>query len=934
MKTRFLLISFFAFLFFIQTNFELKSENEIVQNLPKLLGASNVGKEFWITIPPGMTTQEGSGLINFVRIYVTSQYQISVTLEIPGRNIKQVKTIEPYEVAEFKLSPEIAQCLTKQPQQQVYEDKVYTSYGIYLSASAPFITYVSIDYNEVGGGFLAIPVSSLGKEYIVAGYSVDPSFESFNPPYYLLGYVAIVSPFNNTNVNIKIGGNNLTTTASGFKPNDIIKKVLNKGDVYLIATKGPGSDLSGTKIWADKPIAVITGNECAIIPIGNRYCDYIVEMQIPTFSWDRVYPIPNIAKIPPRKKPPIIRVYALEKNTTLFRNGRHFAFLKNSSGLENDGWIETRMNTEDVPYRNYPLVISGDKPIFVSLYSTNPYEDGNPNPNINAFQMSCIPFGQYSNEAIFFDPNPNEGVEYTSNHIGLIYQSSETGLAPDDLEICEIKNGQCNWKKINVLYPGVDQVIDYMLDGKIYAYKNMSTSTRKIYKIRANTPFAVYLYGSGTSNSPTYGFPASFGLKDQTKPNDTLPPFPTYSYSKGKYSGSVTDLPSDTSVRSNLSLIFMHPEPISYNVSFKHSEFIPGNNHSATWQVNVLDTNQKARAVITFCDRRGNDTTIIIEYKPLRIYTPKLTIRPSFADFGIFKKGGATVAKDFWIVNENLLDTALVTTLQFKDGSQNFTINLLGKNLPLKIPPNDSVLFKVHFNPLDVGFFTDSIGVGDTSMFAYKSKVQATVLETKLEIHPNFADWDTLPKGNVRKFKEFWVVNQTEQLPALISMLKLKDGKQNFEIELLDQSLPFSIPPNDSVKFLVWFTPIDVGTFEDSIGVGETNSFAYKAMVRASVVEYNTVSSEIGNKFYLCDIVPNPVLNNIIELKFGVAYDGWTEVAIVNTSGEVVRRVVTGKIKAGDYTVRVDVGDLSSGMYFVTMHSQSYREIKQFILKK
>ncbi|ROL56849.1 T9SS C-terminal target domain-containing protein, partial [Bacteroidetes/Chlorobi group bacterium MS-B_bin-24] len=42
----------------------------------------------------------------------------------------------------------------------------------------------------------------------------------------------------------------------------------------------------------------------------------------------------------------------------------------------------------------------------------------------------------------------------------------------------------------------------------------------------------------------------------------------------------------------------------------------------------------------------------------------------------------------------------------------------------------------------------------------------------------------------------------------------------------------------------------------------------------------------------------------------------------------------TGEMKAGDYTVRVDVSDLSSGMYFVTMHSQSYREIKQFILKK
>jgi hypothetical protein len=89
-----------------------------------------------------------------------------------------------------------------------------------------------------------------------------------------------------------------------------------------------------------------------------------------------------------------------------------------------------------------------------------------------------------------------------------------------------------------------------------------------------------------------------------------------------------------------------------------------------------------------------------------------------------------------------------------------------------------------------------------------------------------------------------------------------------------------------------------------------------------------------GKEYYLSEITPNPVSGSVIELRFGVAFDGWTEIAIVNTSGEVVRRVATGEMKAGDYTVRVDVSNLTSGMYFVTMHSQSYREKKQFVLTK
>ncbi|MCX7879289.1 MAG: T9SS type A sorting domain-containing protein, partial [Ignavibacteria bacterium] len=90
----------------------------------------------------------------------------------------------------------------------------------------------------------------------------------------------------------------------------------------------------------------------------------------------------------------------------------------------------------------------------------------------------------------------------------------------------------------------------------------------------------------------------------------------------------------------------------------------------------------------------------------------------------------------------------------------------------------------------------------------------------------------------------------------------------------------------------------------------------------------------LGKEYYLKEIRPNPTSSSILEVEFGVAFDGWTEIAIINAQGEIVKRVVTGEMKAGDYVVRVDVSDLSNGMYIITMQSQSYRTKQEFVLTK
>jgi hypothetical protein len=57
-----------------------------------------------------------------------------------------------------------------------------------------------------------------------------------------------------------------------------------------------GNDLTGARITADKPVAVVSGTSCANIPIDSGSCDHLEEMIPPLISWGKNFrsaPIAN-----------------------------------------------------------------------------------------------------------------------------------------------------------------------------------------------------------------------------------------------------------------------------------------------------------------------------------------------------------------------------------------------------------------------------------------------------------------------------------------------------------------------------------------------------------------------------------------------------------------------------------------------------------------
>ncbi|MBI5324944.1 MAG: hypothetical protein HZB41_06695 [Ignavibacteriae bacterium] len=492
---------------------------------------------------------------------------------------------------------------------------------------------------------------------------------------------------------------------TGINPGDTRQYNLYKGDVLIFGGIGQHSDLSGSRIRANKPVSVISGNFCAYIPENTPACDFIIEMELPTDTWVTEY---HGTKILNRVRNSFIKIFPKESGTKIFRDGVQLTTLQTGGGLENTGWL--RMRADEGSPR--PIVISGDKPISVTQYNPGQNDD---NVLSDPFQMILTPWEQYQREIVFNTPGIKGGVGFTSNYVNLVYRAANDGTIPDDLEFASVQGGAFVWKKLNGLDPNPGQQFNVLVNGKKYYSKTITLPGDGVYKIRANDPFAAYAYGF--SNFDSYGFPTSVALGDLEKP-DTIPPDPKWKLEcDGTIRGAtVEDMPRNND-RSNLSkIIIVSEESFNYKMSYK--DFMPGEDPATDWEAWVVDKNRDGRAVIIFTDRRGNDTIITINY-----YAVKLAIRPNL-DFGTLPIG-AVVEKDAWIINESSESAVMLDSLALKFNNQGFEV--YGINLPYLLQPLDSVMIKVKFTATVVGEFEDSVGAGDTCVFNFESRVKAAV---------------------------------------------------------------------------------------------------------------------------------------------------------------------------------------------------------------
>ncbi len=124
------------------------------------------------------------------------------------------------------------------------------------------------------------------------------------------------------------------------------------------------------------------------------------------------------------------------------------------------------------------------------------------------------------------------------------------------------------------------------------------------------------------------------------------------------------------------------------------------------------------------------------------------------------------------------------------------------------------------------------------------------------------------------------------------------------------------------------------------LALGDDMSLYAVGMFYYSVIKYSQSTptgieqiSEIPEKFNLEQNYPNP-FNRSTTIKFTIPESGNTIVKVYKIAGSEVAILINEVKQPGTYEVDFNAADLSSGVYFYSLQTDNFREVKQMILLK
>jgi hypothetical protein len=198
-----------------------------------------------------------------------------------------------------------------------------------------------------------------------------------------------------------------------------------------------------------------------------------------------------------------------------------------------------------------------------------------------------------------------------------------------------------------------------------------------------------------------------------------------------------------------------------------------------------------------------------------------------------------------------------------------------------------------------------------------------------------FVNTDSLNFGSVSvgdsSTQNLWLINRKD---TNIVINEFYLGDSTFSV--LD-SLPISIPQNDSVKISVMFKPES-----DVYSVGKLNvrytavNFLLGKQVEL-VGQTPLTSVEEDSKqlsgYFLYQNYPNP-FNPSTNFSFSIPEAQKVSLKIFNSLGEEIEIIVNKEFPAGKHSIKYNASNLPSGIYFYRIIAGNYIQTKKLVLLK
>ncbi len=221
------------------------------------------------------------------------------------------------------------------------------------AGNAKISVYALSRVRQTSDGYHALPKDVLGTDYVVAGYG---NVHTGIPPLNGSQFAVVAASSGATTVTIT------PSTETGAHDAGVPYTVtLSQGQVYQLRNTFPApSDLTGTLVQADQPIAVFGSHRCANVrSVDAFYCDYLVEQLVPVPRWGFehfTHPLRG------RSGGDTVRVLAAEDGTVVAIDGVIVATL--ARGKFHEALLSA------------PAFIAASKRVHVSQYANSSDHDG------------------------------------------------------------------------------------------------------------------------------------------------------------------------------------------------------------------------------------------------------------------------------------------------------------------------------------------------------------------------------------------------------------------------------------------------------------------------------------------------------------------------------------------------------------------------------
>jgi len=195
--------------------------------------------------------------------------------------------------------------------------------GRRLKSTVPVVAYQFNPLENVGvfsnDASMLLPTNALGKQYRVLTWKArDDSLASY--------FTVVAVEEGETQVHLRVTA--ATQEGPGLpalSPGGEATVTLTRFQTLHVKTRDACSDLSGTEVESDRPIAVMGGHECANVPAGPSCggqfccCDHLEDQVFPLKAWGKRY---VVSRTWPRgQAPDTLKVLAAADNTVLSVQG-------------------------------------------------------------------------------------------------------------------------------------------------------------------------------------------------------------------------------------------------------------------------------------------------------------------------------------------------------------------------------------------------------------------------------------------------------------------------------------------------------------------------------------------------------------------------------------------------------------------------------------